>query len=91
MTAVDQVIVRRPDGSMIQQPMSPASSPMEDLLPLESLLEGSPEEGWTLLKVEIDPGSLGWEAGAEPSAGEHRSQPEVACEPLYVDRVPAGG
>ena len=54
-TSVDQVIVRRDDGSLMQRPIQPATPPEQDLMQIEPLQVGTPDEGWMLLKVEIEP------------------------------------
>lgn len=49
-----EVIVRRTDGSLHQQPIEAASEPLQDLLQLEALEAGEPEEGWLVMRMEID-------------------------------------
>ena len=47
--------MRSPQGELSQRPINPGDPPLQDLWQLEPLLAGTPHEGWTLLKVEIEP------------------------------------
>ena len=54
-TCAQEVIMRSPQGELSQRPINPSDPPLQDLWQLEPLLAGTPHEGWTLLKVEIEP------------------------------------
>lgn len=54
-TSVAEAIVRRADGNLVQEPIRPKTPPVQDLLQIEPLQVGTPDEGWMLLKVEIEP------------------------------------
>lgn len=48
------VVVRGPDGVLSTQFLQPARTPYQYVRGLDRAVEGEPEEGWLVLKVQID-------------------------------------